>query len=54
MPSFLIRGLARYTAASIMEHNARYSNNNTTPTPAEKEKNYQTQIYVSGKLTCVG
>lgn len=43
MPSFLIRGLARYTAASIMEHNARYSNNNTTPTPAEKEKNYQTQ-----------
>ena len=36
MPSFLIRGLARYTAASIMEHNARNSYNNNTPTPEEK------------------
>ena len=38
MPSFLIRGLARYTAASIMEHNARNSYNNTTPALTEKYK----------------
>lgn len=38
MPSFLIRGLARYTAASIMEHNARKTSYNTTPTPIENDK----------------
>ncbi len=38
MPSFLIRGLARYTAASIMEHNARNTYRNTTPSPTEKDK----------------
>ncbi len=38
MLSFFIRGLARYTAASIMEHNARNSYNNTTSSPTEKDK----------------
>lgn len=38
MPSFLIRGLARYFAASIMESRARNYSYTSTPTPKEKEE----------------
>lgn len=31
MPSFLIRGLARYFAASVMEHRAKRSSHSNTP-----------------------
>lgn len=38
MLSFLIRGLARYTAASIMEHKAKSSYNNTLSMPSDVER----------------
>lgn len=37
MPSFLIRGLARYIAASAMERSARRSSYYYTPTPSNDE-----------------
>ena len=37
MPSFLIRGLARYIAASAMESRARRSSHNYTPIPTNNE-----------------